>query len=46
MDVIYTNLTRKAKSYDEYEFCKLNDLLKEQIMYHYTYHLLKRMELL
>ena len=29
MTVIYTNLSGKAKGYDEYEYCKLNDLLKK-----------------
>ncbi|HEY8888679.1 MAG TPA: D-2-hydroxyacid dehydrogenase [Clostridium sp.] len=28
MTVIYTDITGKAKGFDEYEFCKLNDLLK------------------
>jgi len=28
MEVIYTNLTGKVMGCDEYEFCKLNDLLK------------------
>ncbi|MCB2294760.1 D-2-hydroxyacid dehydrogenase [Clostridium algoriphilum] len=29
MTVIYTNLTGKVNGFDEYEFCKLNDLLKK-----------------